>query len=133
MEQTETDNISKMKNTFFIIFLFLFIACQKENTPPLCNILSPSNGSVVKRGEPLIVNIEAFDEDGIIEEEMFYGASSELSSVKESTTRQVLVYYPPTAVEKGSLGNWVIDNHPIYKSAEISIYVFLGGTPPKNS
>lgn len=47
---------------------------------------------------------------------------------KELLTRQVLVYYNATAEKQGV--DWVIKDHPVYKAAEITLYIFLGGEPP---
>jgi hypothetical protein len=80
------------------------------------------------------INIAIYDENGDIDSKLFFGAQDDNNLAKASTTRKVLVYHPPTAKqgigESGSLSTWVIDSHPNYKQAEITISVFLGGTPP---
>ena len=59
-----------------------------------------------------------------------YGASDDTAVAKESTTRKVLIYRGPTAKQGMSANDWKIDSHPEYLPAEITLSVFLGGTPP---
>ena len=76
------------------------------------------------------IEITIYDEDGTIIREYNYGASYDNCIAKASTTRHVLVYFPPTA-KIGEINLfWMIDSHPHYKQAEITISVFQGGTPP---
>ena len=61
-----------------------------------------------------------------------YGASDEGAVAKESTTRQVLVYSGPTAVNVGDEDEpiWKIERHPEYLEAEITLSIFIGGKLP---
>ena len=78
------------------------------------------------------IKITIYNESGAIDYRLIFGASDNNALAKASTTRQVLVYYPPTAIEQEvSTHTWVIDSHPKYKQAEITISIFLGGTPPE--
>jgi len=58
-------------------------------------------------------------------EPLYFGASDQENTIaKEATSRRVLIYYPPTA--SGDR----IDRPPEYKHGEITVRVFIGGTPP---
>jgi len=48
---------------------------------------------------------------------------------QKTITRKILIYYPPT-VELTDDDNPVITEHPNYKIGEISVSLFIGGTPP---
>jgi hypothetical protein len=76
------------------------------------------------------IEITIYDKNG--EVNYNYGASYDNCIAKASTTRHVLVNFPPTAKE-GDLKPtwWVIDSHPQYKQAEVTVSVFQGGTPPQ--
>jgi PKD repeat protein len=78
------------------------------------------------------IRITIYNESGTVDDELIFGASDNNALAKASTTRQVLVYYPPTAKEGNvSAYKWVINSHPKYKQAEITITILLGGTPPE--
>ncbi len=54
-----------------------------------------------------------------------FGASDQENTIaKEATSRRVLIYYPPKVVGE------TIKEHPEYKHGEITVRVFIGGTPP---
>ncbi len=81
------------------------------------------------------INIKIYNENGAFEEELYFGATDDNNFAKASTTRQVLVYEPPTAKlgiggDDENMRNYIIDLHPKYKRAEVTISIFLGGTPP---
>jgi hypothetical protein len=80
------------------------------------------------------IEITIYNENGTVYNESTYGASYENCKAKASTSKQVLVYFPPTAshgIKPGGFSfNWIIDSHPRYKQAEVTISVFQGGTPP---
>jgi len=71
-------------------------------------------------------NIEVEIEDDP-DSPFFFGASDQDASAKEATSRRVLIYDPP--IPSPGL-NPDIDIHPIYRYGEITVRVFLGGTPP---
>jgi len=56
-----------------------------------------------------------------------FGASSDQENTiaKEATSRRVLIYYPPD-----ERGEDTIKIHPEYRHGEITVRVFIGGTPP---
>lgn len=60
------------KNLVFITLFFFSISCQKENIPPTCDIISPSNGTEYDVGDEITISVEAEDEDGSISEVRFY-------------------------------------------------------------
>ena len=79
------------------------------------------------------IEITIYDENGAVDDELFFGASDDNSIAKASTTKQVLVYDPPTAIKIDDSHLdflWVIESHPTYKQAEVTISVFLGGKLP---
>jgi len=81
--------------------------------------------------------ITIYNEDGSIENEWFFGAIDNDSHAKASITRQVLVYNQPTAEKiigpTESSSYWAIASHPYYKQAEVTISLFIGGTPPDSN
>ena len=54
---------------FFLICLSLFLfSCEENNLAPICIISSPEPNTIFKKGENVIVLVEAIDEDGSIAE-----------------------------------------------------------------
>jgi len=80
------------------------------------------------------IEITIYNEDGTVDNESIYGASYDNCLAKASTSRQVLVYFPPTAkLDEDDMRldkDLIIDKHPFYKQAEVTISLFIGGTPP---
>ncbi|MCF8225449.1 MAG: PKD domain-containing protein [Bacteroidales bacterium] len=62
----------KAISLIFVFSLVFIIGCEKENIPPTCEIISPSNGAEYDVGDLITISVEAEDEDGTIEEVRFY-------------------------------------------------------------
>jgi uncharacterized protein YndB with AHSA1/START domain len=80
------------------------------------------------------IEFKIYNEDGTVFKESAYGASYDNCIAKASTSKQVLVYFPPTAdrgLTPGGINfNWIINAHPKFRQAEVTISVFQGGAPP---
>lgn len=50
----------------FATIIILFTQCEKENVPPVCDIISPENSAVFALGDVITINVEAKDSDGKI-------------------------------------------------------------------
>lgn len=57
-----------MKNLYYLFFILLLAACQEEGINPECKITAPQNNAEFKKGDKILVEIEAFDDDGLISE-----------------------------------------------------------------
>ena len=99
------------------------------------NLIGPASGlyEVIKSAlgfedEDIIFNFNISVEiQGDIQhpEPLYFGASDQENTIaKEATSRRVLIYYPPEA------DNNHIKTFPEYKHGEITVRVFIGGTPP---
>ena len=51
-----------------ILFLAVLISCYPDNSPPVCEIIMPTEGSEYVRGESIEINVNAMDEDGAVTE-----------------------------------------------------------------
>jgi len=119
--------------------IYLYEVKQKVSTiKPILDInkiesLSPSIYNTVKsalgfEGENAIFNFNIeveIQRDANHTDPLHFGASDQENTIaKEATSRRVLIYYPPkTAGDQ-------ISEPPQYKHGEITVRVFIGGTPP---
>lgn len=64
-------------------------------------------------------------------QKIVFGASDENAIATESVSRDILIYKQPEAIEEPqNSGQWKIGFHPEYIEGEITVYLFLGGSPP---
>lgn len=70
-----------IKGLFICCFLIIGYGCdeEKENTEPICSIVTPISGVEVIKGEIVSISVEAGDEDGNLKEVRFYANGSEIS------------------------------------------------------
>jgi len=77
---------TQLKTLFFILSVVIICQCEKEkeNQPPICNIISPSNNTTFKKGENISISVDASDPDGIIKEVHFFIDDIGVSNIQAS-------------------------------------------------